>query len=520
MRKVGKALTRLGLAALLSVVLAVSARGGGRPSAMALGSDTLLVVGGNSIYRISVETLASVSDATTNIEPIPVGKELTDVTHVVSDQFVVADAGQQSLIGLMGSNPSEISFRCKLKVVPNHVRASVDGRSVCVSSTWDRAAQIVRLSDSGEAPITHQPIPLGFEPGWLLALPNHRFLVADAFGNHLAVIDANKQSVVATHTIQGHQIRGLTLSADSSHVLLAHQLLSRVARTDRDDIHWGSLIQSVVSKFPLAALDLANHEFRQAIEKHSIGDTGEGFADPVDIAHHGGSEAVLSMGARQLLIRNDQGHEYRAVTGRRPIEMIATAEERLVVLNEQDGTLSVFLWDSPELEATIVLRNIEPPAPGEVAFFDANLSHDRWLSCNSCHVDGHTPGLLADTFGDGTFRTPKRIPTLLGVADTPPYGWTGNRPDLESQIAATIESTMRGRSVPPQTSRALSDYLRQLRRPIKAERSAISNTNVESAIHNGQQLFKSLRCVECHQPPHFTSSLVKDVGLQDERGHR
>ncbi|MGI9471646.1 MAG: cytochrome c peroxidase [Rubripirellula sp.] len=39
-------------------------------------------------------------------------------------------------------------------------------------------------------------------------------------------------------------------------------------------------------------------------------------------------------------------------------------------------------------------------------------------------------------------------------------------------------------------------------------------------MHNGQQLFKSLRCVECHQPPHFTSSLVKDVGLQDERGHR
>ena len=45
-------------------------------------------------------------------------------------------------------------------------------------------------------------------------------------------------------------------------------------------------------------------------------------------------------------------------------------------------------------------------ARGERLFHDARLSHDGWMSCHSCHVDGHTNGLVADTLGDGSYGAP------------------------------------------------------------------------------------------------------------------
>ena len=47
---------------------------------------------------------------------------------------------------------------------------------------------------------------------------------------------------------------------------------------------------------------------------------------------------------------------------------------------------------------------------GERLFFDGRLSHDGWLSCQSCHTDGHTNNALADTLGDGSFGAAKRLP--------------------------------------------------------------------------------------------------------------
>ena len=203
--------------------------------------------------------------------------------------------------------------------------------------------------------------------------------------------------------------------------------------------------------------------------------------------------------------------------------MMSIPDGRLAVLCEQDGTLLVLGWKFPELQFTITIGDAEEPSAGEVAFYDASLSHDRWLSCNSCHVDGHTPALLADTFGDGSTMTPKRIPTLLGVADTAPFGWIGNRPSLVAQINSTLASTMRGKAPAPGTSQALSEYLVTLKPPVAPDQNASPkrvHQPLATPVENGRRLFESLRCVECHSPPRFTSSAVKDVGLADEAGHR
>src|SRR2546430_7868047 len=48
--------------------------------------------------------------------------------------------------------------------------------------------------------------------------------------------------------------------------------------------------------------------------------------------------------------------------------------------------------------------------------------------------DGHTNGLLNDNFTDGSFGTPKRVLSLLGVKDTGPWAWTGHLDKLPEQI--------------------------------------------------------------------------------------
>ena len=81
---------------------------------------------------------------------------------------------------------------------------------------------------------------------------------------------------------------------------------------------------------------------------------------------------------------------------------------------------------------------------GELLFYDARLSHDRWMSCDSCHTDGHTNGLLNDNQGDGSFDAPKRVLSLLGVGDTAPWAWNGSVDDLEAQVRKSVQTTMHG----------------------------------------------------------------------------
>ena len=77
-------------------------------------------------------------------------------------------------------------------------------------------------------------------------------------------------------------------------------------------------------------------------------------------------------------------------------------------------------------------------------FYNAKLSHDGWMSCHSCHTDGHTNNLLSDTLGDGSYGAAKRVPSLLGVAATGPWTWTGSMARLEDQVRKSIATTMHG----------------------------------------------------------------------------
>src|SRR5581483_10037739 len=140
-----------------------------------------------------------------------------------------------------------------------------------------------------------------------------------------------------------------------------------------------------------------------------------------------------------------------------------------------------------------------------------------WMSCHSCHSDGHSNGGLADTLGDGSFGAPKRVLSLLGARDSAPYAWNGSVPDLGDQIRKSVKSTMHGRPLSEDQVQQLAAYLRTLSPPpgLAVARGEIHQPEVD----RGRDVFRKQGCAECHVPPAYTSPKTYSVGLADEVGN-
>jgi YVTN family beta-propeller protein len=190
---------------------------------------------------------------------------------------------------------------------------------------------------------------------------------------------------------------------------------------------------------------------------------------------------------------------------------------RAFVANTLSDSVTVIDMAGRTVEAEISLGPTPEPGPaerGEQLFHDARLSKDGWMSCQSCHPDGHTNGRLCDTLGDGTYGTPKRVLSLLGARDTGPWAWDGSQPTLESQILKTVRTTMRGPELTESQARDLAAFLRTLSPapPVAAPPSSAE------AVRRGGQVFRERGCAQCHTPPTYTSPKRYDVGLADEAG--
>src|SRR5690606_29472947 len=132
-----------------------------------------------------------------------------------------------------------------------------------------------------------------------------------------------------------------------------------------------------------------------------------------------GGFVVALAGADELIMVESTGLvRNRQTLGHRPIALLAGASEReLLAVNQFDSSLS-FVDLASQSSAALSLG----PAPtlsaaerGERLFYDARLSFEKWMSCHSCHTDGHTNGQLADTLGDDSHGAAKRTLTLLGT---------------------------------------------------------------------------------------------------------
>jgi DNA-binding beta-propeller fold protein YncE len=466
------------------------------------------------------------------LEEIPIGKHLSDLAVLPDRKHVLVVDDEQNELIVLSFDGTRLNNQMRLGLAPYPVSVAVlaDGQRASVASLWSRRLQIVDLTPLSTASpalrILHT-MRVPFAPRCQCGLPGaSQVVVADAFGGHLALVDAARGRLIAVHEIKGHNLRGLAVSADGQRLLIAHQILDQHTPVMEEKIWSGQVMTNMVSSVPLDQLSKPKADLDKVRELISLKGPGQGAGDPAGIAILDREQfAVALAGTNEIAGVSADGDVVRRVlVGRRPTAIVAGAPgQPAVVLNTFDDSLSVLDPGRGLVLRTIALGRqpaLSSADRGELLFFDARFSRDGWFSCHSCHTDGHTNGLLADTLGDNSHGTPKRTLTLRGTALTDPWAWDGSMKYLQDQIEKSLTDTMHAPSVSGEQINDLLTFLHTLPPPPPLEPATADKKDREK-VERGRKLFHERGCIRCHIAPlTYSSHDVHDVGFADERGLR
>jgi YVTN family beta-propeller protein len=464
-----------------------------------------------------------------------IGRSLADVALLNGGRrLLVVDEASSELL-LLEYRDRQVRLIDRLAVSPDPVRLAVlaDGSSCAVASRWSRRLTFFTTIRATDGPASEASklelkgdLELPFCPGELVSLGDGtKLVVADAFGGCLAVVDTTRRSIDRLRTIPAHNIRGMAVTPDGRSLVIAHQSLDHLAQTTFDDVHWGSLIRNHLRVVQTGAMLKAgsDSELLDSARLFDLGDVGYAAGDPGAIAFDPGGNLLIALSGMDEIAITASAAEgpRRTVVGRRPSAVTPSPDGSVVyVCDRLSDTVSVVEIKSGVRAATISLGSAPEPTAasrGERLFYSAKLSHDGWMSCHSCHTDGHTNNLVSDTLGDGSYGAPKRVPTLLGVAATGPWTWTASMTRLEDQVKKSIATTMHGTKLASSQIAELTAYLATLSPPSQRETQA--ETNRPERVLRGRAVFEDRKCGACHVAPEYTSPDRFDVGLRDEVGN-
>ena len=454
-----------------------------------------------------------------------VAKQILDAALGADGHVLVVDSKQGRVIRVNIQNATHreslgVKTLCDLPkpvASPGKVIATKSG-DVIFSSQWARRVVRLQMGKDSQSIRQMHSESLDFPPGEMtLSRDGNWLFVADAFGGQLAIVNTSTWKLLRQVKLHAHNIRGLAVNVDGARLFVTHQILNPRGQADFDGVHWGSLLTNVMRVLSIPALlDPKSDAMKDGwVEQH--GRTGFAAGDPnAVLVDDRGTLAVALAGTGEVAV-TQTSYADRIKVGCRPVDM-AVVDRQLFVLNQFDETVSVIELQNGKVTDTISLgpkQSLTSSQRGEELFFNAKVSHDGWMSCHSCHSNGHTSGLLVDTLGDGGYGNPKRIPSLLGTAKTGPWAWIGFADSLEQQIGKSVKTTMHGKKLTTDQVGDLAAYLRSLKSPPSRFQKASANE-----IQAGNRVFQSQGCSECHQQPKYTSRRVVDVGLKDEAGIR
>jgi YVTN family beta-propeller protein len=188
-------------------------------------------------------------------------------------------------------------------------------------------------------------------------------------------------------------------------------------------------------------------------------------------------------------------------------------DAKVLVANYFSGSVGVIDTSTGELLGTIVLGEIVEPdlvRQGEIAFHDARLAFQQWLSCASCHPnDGRTDALRWDFMRDGIGNA-KDTPSLILVRETSPLNRRATRSTV--RVCARTGVMTSHRTVP---TVAVVDALTAYMNSLEPESSPhlTDDGKLSEAAERGKAIFEgSGRCRDCHPAPLFTDRQMHNAG--------
>ncbi len=477
------------------------------------------------------------------VREFPIGGRLSAAASLPGESWLlVTDEQRHELVwlALQGDALEELA-RLRVSPFPVGVAVSANGPRCFVTSLWSRRVEEIELRPPRGADKSFQmrrsrSVRLPFPPRCLAPGPSgDRVLVADAFGGRLAVVNFAEGKVESQRSLAGHNLRSLALARGGRGVWISHQTLSSTARTSRDDIASGELMQNTLRRIQWRDTSQPVSDWDEQADVISLGEAGGGAADPSGVAVLDANTLLVALsGVDEVAIVSAQ----RGIVKRLPVErrptavLLAPDGRRAYVANTLSNSVSVIDVEQPRAPSVIRLGPIPALGPGERGerlFYNARLSLDGWLSCHSCHPDGHTNGRLADTTADGSFGAPKRVLSLLGVGITDPWAWNGSFKHLHDQVHNSVRSSMQGPAISDAEAGDVVAFLHTLRPappisigddenvngPPSSERST-----KQASVTRGRAVFQRRGCGQCHIPPlTYTSHDVYDVGLRDAVGN-
>lgn len=468
-----------------------------------------------------------------------VGKELRGALSIGADQLLLLDGRTNELIQVWYTEGKLIELR--RYSLPSYPVAmcqwgDAERTYVAVTSLWARQVTIWRTpqwhqksQDTSEFKLV-EVIDLPFEPRLISTVQQSRrtFLqVADAFGGSLAEIDAENWRV-RTWQQPIHNIGSLVPHGFSYYI--THQALNSRLPTTASNLTSGELLQNRLAHVTRGEPINRDNVLKLRPNAEQVEPLG---ADPAGIGALNRFQLVCLAGTDEVAVLDNRWNFVKRVpVGRRPRAVVNLDDSHALVLGELDDSISLFnasdvqndsqldklKVSTKSLHPAAATRELSPAERGERLFFSAKNSAGQRMSCHSCHPDGHTNGLLADTLGDNTHGTPKRVLTLRGTRLTDLWAWNGEMRTLQDNVHKSLQDTMHATKINPADVDDLVSFLHTLP-PVPPLKPVPADQADSELVARGKQIFQREACDQCHVPPlTYTSHASYDVGLVDEKG--
>lgn len=442
------------------------------------------------------------------LSEVAVGESLVDVAAIPTGGWLLAVDAEAHELVVMQWEADELQIRERVPVshYPVNVAVSPDGSRCTVASQWSRTITtfgIEPAEDRASLTLTKlDELPLSFAPGGQLFLPDgEHVLVTDAFTGQMALLDVASQRVSKIPGRHIVRIYGMALSTEPGGLYVGHQTAMRRSREMRGDaVTPARAMANFVGEYSIPGL------LKGRLQRF----ISEGATRASSGYFTGDLRQMAELAPAMLTVTTPNGRH----------QVLNPAADQLVVIRRFWDDIVVSDPDNPTKRTSIRLGPTGPLTladRGEALFYDTSLSVNGWMSCHSCHPDGHTTGQLADTLGDGSRRTHKRVLTLLGSGETGKWAWSGKARSLHGQIHKSLKTTL-GKPSSPQVARAIAAFVESLPPPPPLQ-PASDDPEDKAQLARGEALFTDLGCADCHVPEqNYTSNATYDVGLRDEKG--
>jgi YVTN family beta-propeller protein len=510
--------------------------------------------------------------------PVEPHRSPADVALVGGGRLAVSANHTSHTVSLVDLSAGKVLDEVGVGQAPWAIAASPDGKLVAVANLRSDSVSLPAL-DAGrpaltpgaEIPVGHEPRSVAFNDA------GSELYVALGGADEIAVVDVRARKVVRRFASGGREPRALALWPDGRTLWAVNSRSGQVVRLDRITgevlrtitLHDagnmnriaigpdGSMVLAgmVRRSLPVSRGNIAEGwvidnrltrltpEPDRSVEQVALDERGDALGDLFAAAFtpDGKRLAVTVAGTHEMLILDaaripwtiaDPGdlidsvllnpqRMRRIALGGRPMGLAVAGDGRsAVVANYLSDSLQVVSLIDGQLQATIRLggpAKSDPARVGEAIFYDAKRSHAAWFSCNTCHVEGHTNGMLFDTLNDESYGDPKIILSLRGAARTGPWTWHGLQKDLAASVRKSMITTMSGPAPTDDDVAALTAFLKTLEHPRNPNRGA--GGELSPAAKRGEAVFfGKANCSECHGGPQYTSSRVYHVDTQPEPG--